>query len=108
MIEWTAERLAAELSKRGEEWADTDAAASLLEETKHTVLSEVMADWPTDSNAGAETKARRDPRYRAHLESMTEARRLANRARIKLDSIRAFIDLYRTEQATKRAEANIR
>jgi hypothetical protein len=108
VTEWTAERLAAEVTKRGEDWSDKDAAASLLEETRHTVRAEVMADWPDDSNAGAETKACRDPRYRKHIEDMVEARRLSNRAKIKLEAIRTFADMYRTEQATRRAEAQIR
>ena len=84
---YTAETLAAELSKRGLEWSDKEAAAALLEETRKTVLSECQADWPEDSNAASEAKALRDPRYKEHLKNMVEARRLASSARINYDKL---------------------
>lgn len=108
MSELSPEQIAHELSKRGEKWADEDAAATLLEETKHTMLSECMADHPEDSNAGAESKARRDPRYKQHVISMVEARRLANRAKVSYETMKAYEGLYRTRESTKRAEMNIR
>ena len=105
---YNAENIAAELSKRGLEWADRESAAALLEETRKTVLSECQSDWPEDSNAASEAKALRDPRYKEHLKNMVEARRLANRARVNYDVIRAYEGLFRTQEATRRAEANIR
>ena len=105
---YTAESLAAELSKRGLDWADKEAGAALLEETRKTVLSECQADWPGESNAASESKALRDPRYKEHLKSMVEARRLANRARVNYDVIRAYEGLFRTQEATRRAEASLR
>lgn len=105
---YNAETLAAELSKRGLEWADRESAASLLEEARKTVLSECQADWPGESNAASESKALRDPRYKEHLKNMVEARRLANRARVNYDVIRAYEGLFRTQEATRRAEASLR
>lgn len=92
------------LEQAGNDYADKEAAASLLEETKNTMLSECMSDWPEDSNAGAETKARRDPRYKEHLEKMVEARRQANRAKVKYFSVQAWIELKRTQEATERVK----
>lgn len=108
MTELTPERIAEELSKRGEAWSDKEAAASLLEESKHTVLSQCMADWPEDSNAGAESKARRDPRYIEHLKQMVEARKEANKAKVAYDTMKAYEGLFRTREATKRTEMNLR
>ena len=108
MSELTPEKIAEELLKRGYDYADKEAAAHALEETKHTVLAECMADWPEDSNAGAETKARRDPRYKSHLNNMVEARRQANKAKVSYDTMKAYEGLYRTRESTKRAEMQIR
>ena len=86
------------LQKSAEEYADSEAAASLLEEMKHTVLSQCAADWPSDSMSSAESKARRDPRYIAHLENMVTARKHANKCKAKYYSIQTWIDLMRTKE----------
>ena len=108
MTELTPEKIAEELLKRGHDYADKEAAATLLEETKHTVLAECMADWPEDSNAGAETKSRRDPRFKDHIKAMVEARRQANRSRVSYETMKAYEGLYRTREATKRTEMGLR
>jgi len=108
MNELTPEQIAKELSERGEKWADLDAAATLKEETKHTMLAECMVDWPEDSHAAAEKKARRDPRYKKHLEDMVEKRRLANRAKVAYDTMKAYEGLFRTRESSRRAEMSIR
>lgn len=90
------------LQKAADDHADKEAAASLLEEMKHTVLSQCAADWPEDSNAAAEAKARRDPRFIEHLASMVAARKEANKAKAKYYSIQTWIDLSRSKEATNR------
>ena len=108
MTDISIDQIAAELSKRGNDYADKEAAATLLEETKHTILAECMADWPEDSNAGAETKARRDIRYKQHLTNMVEARRQANKAKVNYETMKAYEGLYRTRESSRRAEMQIR
>ncbi len=90
------------LEKAADEFADKEAAASLLEETKHTVLSQCAADWPEESMASAESKARRDPRYIQHLKDMVTARKEANKAKSRYYSISTWIDLMRSKEATER------
>ena len=107
-MSFTPETLAEEMRKRGDLWADLEAAAQAMEDTKHSILAECMADWPEDSNAAAETKARRDPRYKKHVLDMVEARRKANRAKVAYDVIRSYEGLSRTTEATKRAEMNLK
>ena len=92
------------LKTAGEEWADAESAAGLLEEMKHTVLSQCAAKWPQDSMSSAESKARRDEDYIRHLESMTTARKEANKAKVKYFSIQAWCDFKRTLEATNRAK----
>lgn len=107
-MRYTPETLAEEMRKRGDLWADLESAAQAMEDTKNSMLAECMADWPKDSNAAAETKARRDPRYKKHVMDMVEARRKANRAKVAYDVIRAYEGMWRTTEATKRAEMNLR
>lgn len=92
------------LEKAADEYADKESAASLLEEMKHTVLSQCAADWPEDSMASAESKARRDPRYIQHLHDMVTARKEANKAKARYYSIQTWIDLTRTKESTERAK----
>lgn len=92
------------LEQAGYDWSDKEAAASMLEELTKTMLSECMTHWAMESNAAAETKARRDPVFKAHIEKTVEARRQANRAKVKYYSIQTWIDLRRTEAATERVK----
>lgn len=73
------------VSKR---WADLEAAASLLEETKSAVLAQMMSkqgDMPV-SRAEMNVKASQD--WMDHLEKMVEARRQANLGKVQLEFIR--------------------
>jgi hypothetical protein len=97
------------LDAAGSEWANADAAARLLEETKNTVRAELERQHLTGgmTSAKAETFALADPNYRAHVESMVEARRKANLARVLFDSLRAEVELIRTVESTRRAEMRL-
>lgn len=108
MIPFDPDRIAEELSKRGLTWADCDAAYKALDDATKSVLSECMIEAGDVSVAKAEMHARTHPTYRAHLEAVDRARRAANRARVNLDVFETWIDLKRTEQATKRAEMGMR
>lgn len=107
-------RLTAEVIDQGETWADLDAAASALEETRKTVLAKRALEFIEDSLSGgkaramsaaqAELKALADPTYEEHLNLMVEARKNANRARVRYDLGRMRLELLRTAQATLRNE----
>lgn len=96
------------LVQTGEEWADKNAAADLLEETKKTVLSRLVNESQEKSHAAKESQAMTHPDYLAHLESMVEARRHANRARVRYDAAKALTELRRSEESTRRSEMNLR
>lgn len=92
----------------GEAWADADAAASLLEETKKTLLAQIMMESIGGSSAAAaEKKAMSDPRYIEHINAMVEARRVANRAQVKYKTSLVWVELIRTRESTRRAEMGI-
>jgi hypothetical protein len=90
----------------GEEWADQDAAASLLEETRKTVLAELM-NGLQGSIASRESEALANPVYKLHVTNMVGARKAANRAKVKYDSAKAWCELVRTQEATRRAEMKL-
>ncbi len=104
------EKIAIELAQRGEDWADTDSAYRALDETTKTVLAEVTLDYleTAKSVAESETRARASQKYREHLACLSAARREANRARVKLDTYKAYVELLRTQSANRRAEMNLR
>lgn len=107
MFEFDPDRIRERLSEVGEDWADKDAAASLLEETKKTLLAELMVGLD-GSKTDREMKALADPTYRLHITNMVTARKEANRARVRYETGKMWAELKRSQESTRRAEANIR
>lgn len=107
MREFDPEAIYQKLNETGDDWVDKNAAAEILEETKKTVLAELMSalEGPKTER---EMKALSDPSYRLHITNMVAARKEANRARVKYDSMRVLAEMRRTQESTRRAEASIR
>ena len=86
------------------------AAAVALEETKSTMLSKEINELRPmcSSHAEAESGAKASEGYRQHIDDMVEARRVANRARVKFDSMKAWVELARSKVASDRALINLR
>jgi hypothetical protein len=88
-------------------WVDADAAASLLEETKSSVLSRMMlnqGDMPV-SRAEMNVKASED--WRDFVTKMVEAREKATLLKVKLEYIRMKFHEWQSHEATKRAEMKL-
>lgn len=96
-----------ELIRRGEDWADKDAAATILEETKKSVLARLM-NTGNGSVAAREMLALADRDYLDHLDIMVEARRMATRARVRYDAAKTLAEMRRSEESTRRAEMTLR
>lgn len=94
----------------GETWADLHAAAEALEETKKSVLGHLVLGFSADGmpTGKAEHAAHDAPEYRQHVTAMVEARRKANRARVRWDVGRTHADLMRSVESTKREEMRMR
>ena len=60
------------------------------------------------SNAERERIALADTTYKHHLRTMVAARRESNRAKVRYDRVRVLAEMRRTQESTRRAEANIR
>lgn len=107
MNDFDPEAIFQKLLEAGESWADKEAAAEVLEETKKTVLAEIMGGFQ-GSTAERERNALADGAYKHHLKTMTAARKEANRARVRYDSMKVLAELRRTQESTRRAEASLR
>jgi hypothetical protein len=107
MQSFDADKLASEICKAGEDWADAEYLASQLEELKKVVLAELM-NTGSGSVASREMESLAAPEYRIHIEGMTEARRKANRFRVRYKALETLSELRRTQESTKRAEMNLR
>jgi len=101
----------------GEEWADKDSAASALEESKKSVLAKLVTEHLEKGRSGesprgisvsaAELKALGDPKYEVHVDLMVQARKEANKARVRYDMGKMQLELIRSLQATLRSEMNL-
>lgn len=87
----------------GEAWADAQAAAELLEETRKVVIAQLMADSPEHSATAKEAWALRQEAYQKHITGMVQARKAANRAKVQYESAKVFCELLRTQNANERA-----
>ncbi|HYF40923.1 MAG TPA: hypothetical protein VEA35_00620 [Ramlibacter sp.] len=102
-------KMAEELAQRGMAWADANAAAEALEETRQSVYSQIATGFleAGDSAAKAELRAKADERYQTHIKSMVDARRTANRAHVRWKTYQAFVELVRSAESSRRAEMNL-
>lgn len=97
-------RFAQSIVSRGELWADAEAAASALEETKGTLLAKLLKEHFDQPAWKADALAKADPRYEEHIKAMVDARRLATLARVRYDGAKAMGEFARSAESTRRAE----
>lgn len=103
MSDFAPESIYQRLLEAGEDWADKDAAADMLEQTKKTVLAELM-NGLQGAASERERLALADAAYKLHLAKMNAARKEANRARVRYDSARVLAEMRRTQESTRRME----
>lgn len=108
MSDFDPEAIYRRLEAAGDDWVDKNAAAEMLEETKKSLLAELMNKSLLSSVSARESCALADPVFRLHVTNMVTARKEANRARVRYDSVRVLAEMRRTQESTRRAEANIR
>lgn len=93
----------------GLEWVDAEAAASLLEDCKSSVLAERMQDLLAEGMAvnRAEQTVKASPEWRSHVLSITEARKLANRCKIECEYLKMKFQEWMSQEANNRTEARL-
>ncbi len=84
--------------------ADLKAAANLLEEMRRPIRARKARAYRKGGLGVAESEvaAEASQEYADHLEAMVEARRLADRAKVRLESFRVAWETARTVAATER------
>lgn len=92
-------------------WVEADEAASLLEETKTTVLSEMITKI-IGYNLGmaynkAELSAKSSPEYKEFVTQMVHLRSKANLLKVQLEYIRMKFSEQQSAEATARAERRL-
>jgi hypothetical protein len=91
----------------GEDWADKEAAAQMLEDSK----SAVMAQWQTELGDlpvnRAEQTVKASNRWRDYISDTVEARRQANIAKVNMEYTRMKAMEYQAKEANQRAELRI-
>ena len=91
----------------GISWADLEAAASILEDTKSAVLAQRMAELGDMPVNRAENTIKATPRWREHVESIVEARKKANAAKVELEYARMKFQQRMNFDANNRAEMKL-
>lgn len=100
-------RFAQSIVSRGEMWADCQAAADLLEETKGTLLAKITKEHLDLPAWKAEAMSKGDERYAEHIAKMVDARRLANLAKVRYDGAKIMGEFARSAESTRRAEMQL-
>ena len=95
------------LVSAGEEWADLQAAYNILEDTKSAILAKLMLNSSAPSVAAREIEAKASDEYTGHVKSTQEAMKKALKAKVAYESAKVWVDLKRSEEATRRAEMKI-
>ncbi len=88
-------------------WSDVEAAASLKEDLKSSVLSQMMTklgDMPINR---AEATVKASQEWVDHVTDIVETRREANKAKAMLEVIRMRFQQWSNEQANARTEARL-
>jgi len=88
-------------------WVDADAAASLLEETKSSVLARYMTDLGDMAVSKAEMIVKASDEWREFITNMVNARKEASKLKVQLEYIRMKFSEWQSFEASKRAEMRL-
>jgi hypothetical protein len=88
-------------------WTDLESAADLLESTKSSVLSQMMATHGDIPVSKAESFVKRSKEWIEHVTKVCAARTAANKAKIRMDYYRMRASEEMSKEATARLEAKI-
>src|SRR5258707_13560928 len=89
-------------------WVEADKAASLMEETKSSVLSE-MINGVISYNIGmpynkAELSAKSNPEYKEFITTMVEFRSKANLLKVQMEYLRMQFQEWSSHESNSRAD----
>lgn len=88
----------------GRDWADKEAAATILEDTKSAVMAKMQLEHGDIPVNRAEQKVKSSLEWEEHIKTIVEARRVANIARVDLEALRMEFSVWNNREANARAE----
>ena len=91
----------------GEDWADKEAAAQLLEDSKSAFLAQWCAEQGDVPVNRAEQSVKSSQRWREYIEQTVEARKQANKSKVRLESIKMRAMEWQAKEANARTEARL-
>lgn len=108
MSDWDDNRPISELyHEAGMDWADKDAASSLLEDTKSAFLSQWCAELGDIPVNRAEQIVKGSDRWMDHMEKIAKAKLAANKAKVRLESIKMRAMEWQAKEANARMEMRL-
>lgn len=93
--------------KVAEEWCDAEAAASLLEDTKSSVLSQRMVALGDMAVSKAEMIVKSSVEWTDHIGKMIAARKRANLLKVKMEFLRMRHSEHQSQEANERTMARL-
>lgn len=90
-----------------ESWADLENAAQILEETKSLVMAQRQAQLGDIPVNRAEQTIKASPGWMQHVESIVEARKKANLAKVKMEYEKMRFHENQGREANARAELRL-
>ena len=106
-MELEANKLYHKLTTAGSDWAEKQAAYNILEDTKSAILAQLMLKSQATSVAAREIEAKASKEFTEHVKTTQEAMKAALKAKVNYEAIKIWIDLKRSEEATRRAEMKL-
>lgn len=91
----------------GEDWADKEAAAQLLEDTKSAVLAEWQMKFGDIPVSRSEMTVKASKEWREHVTKIVAAREKANLAKVKLEYIKMKHMEWNNAEANHRAGSRL-
>jgi hypothetical protein len=91
----------------GEDWAEKEAAASLLEDCKSAVMAQRQAMLGDMAVNKAEQVVKASPDWTEYIEQTIEARKAANKAKVNMEAMRMKFNEWQNTEANARTEARL-
>lgn len=91
----------------GEDWAEKEAAASLLEDAKSAVMAQMQSALGEMPVNRAEQIVKASPEWSEYIERTVESRKSANLARVNMEVMRMKFTEWQNAEANQRTEARL-
>lgn len=101
------DKIYAKLLEAGNDWADKQASFNVLEDTKGAVLAKLTLSSQAPSVAAREVEAKASDTYANHVKDTQDAMKEALKAKVKYESMKVWVELMRSQEATRRVEMKL-